>query len=190
MSQARQMMRLTKELDQAAEFRKSAVDAIREATKSFLASCDEMRGEMVHDYRAQMSKFLSGLSREVAAQRRAMAHQVAQTQKYLGNKARGVAAQRNATMNRIAHFGSSRSKAASRLRDGLQRDVESIVMQTTDAIAHLSDARRTMAKHQRAMLKSGHRKLHKDMAAFIKAAHLDRMKAEHVWANYKLGKAA
>ena len=190
MSQAREMTRLTKELDQAAKFRKSAVDTIREATKQFLASCDEMRGEMVHDYRAQMAKFLSGLSREVAAQRKAMAHQIVQTQKYLGNKARNVAAQRNATMNQIARFGSNRSKAASRLRSGLQQDVENIVMQTADAISHLSDARRKMAKQQRSTLKSAHRKLHKDMAAVVKSNHADRMKAEDVWAHFKHRKAA
>lgn len=190
MSQAREMTHLTKELARATEFRIAAVDGIREATRSLLATCAEMRGDMVRDYRARTQKFLSALSREVAAHRKAMAHQVAQTQKFLGAKARDVAAHRNATMNQIARFGSSRSKATSRLRGRLQDQVDSIVTQTTEALSQLSDAHRKMAKQQHAMLKSGHRKLHKDTMAYVKSMHADRMKAQDVWSNFKLGKAA
>jgi hypothetical protein len=43
------MARLTKELSQAAESRKSAIDAMRDATRTTLAECAEMRGEMVRD---------------------------------------------------------------------------------------------------------------------------------------------
>lgn len=197
MSQSRQMAHLTKDLAHASEFRKSAIDAMREATKSLLATCADMRGEMVRDYRARTHKFLTSLSRDVAGHRKAMAHQVVQTQKFLGAKAKDVAAHRNATMNQIARFGSARHKAASRLRSGLEHQVDAIVMQAAslrsaaaDAVAQLASANRKMAKQQKAALKSGHRKLHADTTKFVNAMHGDRMKAHDIWSGFKLGRAA
>lgn len=190
MSQARQMSRLTKEISQAAEFRKSAIDAMREATTSLLAACGEMRGEMTCDYRARTQKFLSSLSRSVASHRKAMAHQVAQTQKSLGAQARDVAAHRNATMNRIAGLGNARAKATSRLRSGLQNQVDALVAQTAELISQFANARQKMALRQKAALKSGRSKLHKNMAAFVRSTHADRMKAREIWSAAGFGDTA
>ncbi|MFZ1992155.1 MAG: hypothetical protein WAW96_20565 [Alphaproteobacteria bacterium] len=197
MSQAREMAHLTKDLAHASEFRLAAVDAIREARKSLLATCADMRGEMVRDYRVQTQKFLSALSRDVAGHRKAMAHQVAQTQKFLGAKAKDVAAHRNATMNQIARFGGARRKAASRLRSSLQHQVDAIVTQSAqlrnaaaDAVSEVAKAHRKMAKQQKAALKSGHRKLHADTSKFVNAIHADRMKAHEIWSGLKFGSPA
>ncbi len=197
MSQSRQMAHLTKELSQAAEFRKAAIDAMREAARSTLAECAEMRGETVRDYRARIHKFLSTLTGDVAAHRRAMAHQVAQTQKFLGAKAKNVAAQRHATMNEIARFANARGRAASQMRSGLQHQVAGIVLRTAqlrdaaaDAVVELANAHRKMAKQQKAELKSGRHKLHAATVKFVDAMHADRMKAHEIWSGFKLGKAA
>jgi hypothetical protein len=191
------MAHLTKDLAHASEFRLAAVDAMREATKSLLATCADMRGEMVRDYRVRTQKFLSALSRDVAGHRKAMAHQVAQTQKFLGGKANDVAAHRNATMNQIARFGSARHKAASRLRSSLQHQVDAIVTQAAqlrnaaaDAVSEVAKAQGKMAKQQKAALKSGHRKLHADTSKFVNAIHADRMKAHEIWSGFKFGSAA
>lgn len=197
MSQSREMARLTKELSQAAEFRRTAIDAMRDATRTTLAECAEMRGKMAHEYRAQMQKFLSTLSRNVARQRQATAHQMAQIQNFLGTAAKNVAAQRNATMNAIARFGSARSRAASQLRSGLQQDIESIMMQTADlrnaaadAVAELAREHRKMATQQQVQLKAGHRKLRAITGKYMDAMHADRMKAHGIWSDFKLGMAA
>lgn len=190
MSQSREMAHLTKDIAHASEFRKSAIEAMREATKSTLVECAEMRGELAHDYRARTHKFLSALTRDVAAHRKAMAHQIVQTQKFLGAKAREGAAHRHATMNEIARFGSARSKATSRLRDRLEHQVAAIVARTAEAMSQFSDAHQNMAKQQKTALKSGRRKLHHDMSKFVKAIHADRMKAQGIWSDFKLGNAA
>lgn len=190
MSQSREMAHLTKDIAHASEFRKSAIDAMREATKSLLTTCADMRGEMVRDYRVRTQKFLSALSKDVAGHRKAMAHQVIQTQKLLGAKAREGAAHRHATMNQIAQFGSARSKATSRLRNRLEHQVDAIVARTAEAMSQFSDARQKMAKQQNTALKSGRRKLHHDMSKFVKAMHVDRMKAQGIWSDFKLGNAA
>ncbi len=182
---------------QAAAFRKSSIDAMREATQATLSECAEMRGEMVRDYRADMQKFLAALSRDVAAHRRAMAHQVAQTQKHLVAKAKNVAAQRNATMNDIAHFANARMRAASRFRSGLQHQVHDIVTRTAElrdaagaAVLQLAHAHRKMAKQQAAELKAGRRKLHAGTMKFVDAMHADRMKTHEIWSDFKHSKAA
>ncbi len=190
MSQARQMAHLTKELSQAMEFRKSAIDAMREATTSLLAAYAVMRGEKFRDYRVAMQKFLSSLSRNVAAHRKAMAHQVAQTQKFLGAQARDVAAHRNATMNQIAHIGNARAKAASRLRSNLHSQADAMVTQAAAVVSQFADVRQKMAKRQKAALGADRQKLHKDMAAFVKSIHADRAKAQNIWSQFKLGRAA
>lgn len=189
MSQAREMAHLAKKISRASELRSSAIDAMREATKSSLAACAQMRGEMVRDYRARTHKFLSALTRGVAAHRKAMAHQVAQTQKFLGSKAKDVAAHRNATMNQIARLRNARGKAASRLRSALQQQMDAMVTQTAEAVSQFADGHRKMAKQQKAMLRSGHRKLHKDSVAFVKSMHADRMKAQGIWSSFRLGEA-
>lgn len=197
MSRPREMARLTKELSQAAAFRKSSIDTMRKATQATLAACAEMRGDMVHDYRSQMQKFLAALSRDVAAHRRAMAHQIAQTQKHLAAAARNVAAQRNATMNGIAHLGSARVRAASRMRSGLAHQVHDIAMQAAQlrdaagaTVLRLADAHRKMAKQQSAELKAGRRKLHAATMKFVGGMHAERMKAHEIWSDFKDGKAA
>ena len=197
MSRPRQMARLTKELSQAAAFRKSAIDAMRKATQATLAACAEMRGDMVRDYRSQMQKFLAALSRDVAAHRRAMAHQVGQTQKHLAAAAKNVAAQRNATMNGIAHLGTARVRAASRMRSGLAHQVHDIAMQAVQlrdaagaTVLRLADAHRKMAKQQSAELKAGHRKLHTATMKLVGGMHAERMKTHEIWSDFKHGKAA
>ena len=190
MTQAREMAHLTKELSHASKFRTAAVDSMREATKSTLAECAEIRGEMAREYRAQAQKFLSALTRDVASHRKAMAHQVAQTQKVLGAKAKDVAAHRNATMNQIVRFGNARVKATSRLRDRLEQQVDAMIAQTAEAVTEMANAHGHMAKQQKARLKSGRHKLHKDSAAFLKSTHADRMKAQGIWSSFKLGGAA
>jgi hypothetical protein len=191
------MARLTKELSQAAAFRKSAIDAMREATRATLAACTEMRGDMVRDYRAEMQKFLAALSRDVASHRRAMAHQVGQTQKHLAAAAKNVAAQRNATMNGIAHLGTARVRAASRMRSGLAHQVHDIAMQAAQlrdaagaTVLRIADAHRKMAKQQSAALKAGHRKLHTTTMKLVGGMHAERMKTHEIWSDFKHGKAA
>ena len=197
MSRPREMARLTKELSQAAAFRKSMIEKMRKATQATLAECAEMRGEMVRDYRAEMQKFLAALSRDVAGHRRAMAHQIGQTQKQLAATVKNVAAHRNATMSEIAHFANARVRAASRFRTGLQHQVQDIAMQAAQlrdaagaTVVQLANAHRKMAKHQTAGLKAGHRKLHAATMKFVDAMHADRMKTHEVWSDFKHSKAA
>lgn len=197
MSRSRQMAHLTKELSQAAQFRKAAIEAMREATQATLVECAQMRGEMVRDYRAQMHRFLSALVRDVAAHRRAIAHQIAQTQKFLGAEARHVAAKRNDTMNEIARVRNARGRAANGLRRRLQHQVAAIATRSVqlrdaaaDAVVQLANAHRKMAKEQKAELKSGRRKLRATTSKVVGAMHADRMKAHEVWSDFKLGRAA
>jgi uncharacterized protein YdbL (DUF1318 family) len=197
MSQAREMGRLTKDLCQASELRKSTIDAMRQATKSMLTACARARGEMVREYRLQAHRFLVSLTRDVAAHHRATANHIAQTRKSLGAMAKDVAAQRNATMNQIARLASARRKAASQLWSSLQRQVGAIVDETRElrnAAAQIMPAlasdHQKMAKRQRASLDAGHRKLHANMTRILGAIHADRMKAREIWSDFKLGGAA
>lgn len=201
MSRSREMARLTKEISQAAEsrsqaaqFRRTEIDAMRDAMRTTLAECAELRGQMARDYRAQMQRFLSALSQDVARHRQATAHQMAQIQKFLGTMAKSVAAQRNATMNAIARFGSARSRAASRLRSSLQHEVESIMTQTADlrhaaadAVAQLASEHRKMARQQQAQLKASRRKLQAITGKFMDAVHAERTKAHGTWSDFRLG---
>ena len=197
MSQSREMGRLTKDLRQASELRRSAIDAMRQATKSMLTACATARGEMAQDYRMQAHKFLASLTRDVAAHHRATAHHVAQTRKFLSSMGRDVAAGRNATVSQIARLASARRKAASQLRSGLQRQVGAIVEQTREfrnaaaqIVPTLASAQQKMAKRQRASLEAGHRKLRASMNGVIGAIHADRMKAHEIWSGIKFGGAA
>jgi hypothetical protein len=197
MSQAREMGRLTRELCQASELRKSTIDAMRQATKSMLMACAAARREMAREYRLQAHKFLVCLTRDVAAHHRATANQVAQTRKSLGAMAKDVAAQRNAAMNQIARLTSARRKAASQLSSSLQRQVGAIVDETRELrnaavqiVLNLASAHQKMAKRQRASLDAGHRKLHANMTRVLGAIHADRMKAHEIWSDFKLGGAA
>ena len=197
MSQAREMGRLTKELRQASKMRKPTIDSVRQAARSMLTASAEARGEMAQNYRMQAHKFLSSLARDVAAHRRASAHQKAETQKLLRSMAKDIAADRNATMNEIARMATARNKAAVRLRSGLRRQVDAIVEQTGELrsaaaqmVSTLAGAHRKMAEHQRASLEAGHRKLHANMAGVLGAIHGDRMKAHEIWSNFKLGGVA
>ena len=191
MSQSREMGRLTKELGQASEFRKSAIDAMRQTTKSVLTTCATVRGEMARDYRRQAHKFLASLTRDVAAHRRATTNHVAQTRKFLSSMAKDVAAHCNATMHQIARLTSARRKATSQLQSSLQRQVGAIVEQTRDfRNAAASRARQKMAKQQRVSLDAGHRKLHTNMTKVLGAIHADRMKGHEIWSAFRLGGAA
>ena len=171
-SQAREMGRLTKDILQAAEIRNMTLDSMRAATKSALSACASMRGKVAHDYRARTQKFLAGLARDVAADRRAVTQQ-------------------------MARVSGARHKAAGHMRDSLDRQVASIVEKTaalrdaaTNAVANLANAHRSMAKHQRAALSGSRRKLHADTARFVGAMHKDRMKAHEIWSGLKFGRAA
>ncbi len=190
MSQSREIGRLTKELGQASEFRKSAIDVMCRTTQATLTACATMRGKMARDYRMQAHKFLASLTRDVAAHHRATVNHVAQTRKFLGSMAKDVAAHRNATMNQIARLTSARRKATSQLRSSLQRQVGAIVEQTRDFRNAAANASQKMAKQQKASLDSGHRKLHANMTRVLGAIHADRMKAHEIWSAFKLGSAA
>jgi hypothetical protein len=190
MSQSRELGRLTKELGQASEFRKSAIDAMRQATTSVLATCATVRGEMARDYRRQVHKFLASLTRDVAAHRRATTNHVAQTRKFLSSMAKDVAARRNATMQQIARLTSARLKATSQLQSNLQRQVGAIMEQTRNFRNVAASASQKMAKQQRMSLDAGHRKLHANMTKVLGAIHADRMKGHEIWSAFRLGGAA
>ncbi len=190
MLRSRQMARLTQELSRTSNLRRAAIDTMRDTTEAALAACAEMRGEMMRAYRARMHKFLSALSRDVAAHRRAVAHQVAQTRNFLGVQARNVASQRNATMSEMARIGDSRARAASRLRSALQHQVAELRGAAARAVAELSRAHRKMANKQKAELRSSRRRLRAATVKFIDAMHADRMKAHEVWRDFKGGTAA
>ncbi len=197
MLQSREMGRLTKELCQASAFRKSATDAMRRMTQATLTACATMRGQMVHEYRAQTHKFLASLASDVAVQRRDTAHQIAQTRKFLSSMAKNVAAGRRVTMNQIARSTAARCKAGDQMRGNLERQVSFIMNKAADlrnaaadAVAELASAHRRMAKQQKTALKSGRRKLRGDTARFVNAIHADRMKAHDIWSAFKLGGAA
>ena len=197
MSQSREMGRLAKDLRQASKLRSSAIDAMRQATESMLMACTTARGEMAQDYRMQAHKFLTSLVKDVAAHRRATAHQVAQTQKFLSSMGKDVASHRNATMNQIARLASARRKAASQLRSSLQRQFGALVEQTREfrsvaaqIVPTCASAHQKMAKRQRASLEAGHRKLHANMTGVLGAIHADRMKAQEIWSALKFGGAA
>jgi hypothetical protein len=197
MSRSRKMGRLTKELDQAAEFRKSAIDAMRRTTQATLTACASMRGETSRDYRARTQKFLASLVRDVAAHRRATAHQIAQTRRFLTSMAKDVAADRRATVNQLARFSSARRKAGSQMRGNLERQVTVVANKTAgirdaaaNAISEVANAHRRMARQQEAALRAGRRKLGADTARFVKAMHADRMKTHGIWSDFRLGRAA
>lgn len=172
MSQMAEMGRLTKELSQTSEFRKSAIDEMRRATKATLMACATMRGDMMHGYRAQTHKFLASLAKDVAAHRRAATKQ-------------------------IMRVMSARRKASSQMRASLERQVHAIMKQTAEArnaaaeiCPALSTAHRKMAKRQRASLDSSRRKLRTDVARFLGSIHADRMNARGIWSAFKLGSSA
>lgn len=197
MSQSRKIDRLTKDLSRASELRKSAIDAMRQATNSMLTTCATVRGEMARDYRMQAHKMLASLTKDVAAHRRATTNHVAQTRKVLGSMAKDVTAHRDATMVKIAKLASARRKATSQLRNGLQRQVGAIVEQTREfrnaaaqIVPTLASANQKRAKRQRASLDAGHRKLHTNMNKVIGAIHADRMKAHEFWSNFRHSGAA
>jgi uncharacterized protein YicC (UPF0701 family) len=183
MSQSREISRLTKDLGRASELRKAATDAIRQTTKSMLAACATVRGELGREYGAQTRKFLASLAKDVAAYRRAMAHQIAKTKK-------NVAADRQATMRQITRWTGARSEASDMMHRDLERQATSIMNKTAELRSEFSDAHRNMAKQQEAALKSGHRKLHAGTARVVNAMHADRMKAQGIWANFRQGGAA
>ncbi len=197
MSQSRKMGRLAKDICQASKLRTSAIDAMRQATKSMLTTCATARGEMAQDYRVQTHKFLTSLTRDVAAHNRATAHQVARTQKFLNAMGRDVAAHRKDTMNQVTRMASARRKAASQLRSSLQRQAGALVEQTREfrnaaaqIVPALARAQQKMAKRQRASLEAGRRKLHANMSSVLGALHADRMKAHEIWSGVKFGGAA
>ncbi len=197
MSRATEMRRLTKDIEEAAEMRKSAIDAMRQATKSSLATFASMRTEMARDYRADMHKFLASLVHEVAAHRRTMSHQITQTRKILGAEARSVAAHRNATMNDIAKLGIARHKMGSRLRSNLHQQVDAVATQTAEvraaarqAVSALANAHQKMATRQRAWLDAGRRQLTTDTNRLMTAIHRDRAKTHDIWSAFHFGGAA
>jgi hypothetical protein len=183
MSQTKEITRLTKDLDRASKLRKAATDAMRQATKSMLAACGTTRGELGREYAAQTRKFLASLGRDVAAYRRAMAHQIAKTKK-------NVAADRQATMSQVARWSGARSKASNLLHRDLERQAASVMTKTAQLRSELANAHRSMANRQEAALKSGHLKLHAGMAKVVNAMHADRMKAHGIWTNFRLGGVA
>jgi hypothetical protein len=183
MSQSQEINRLTKDLGRASELRNEATEAMRAATKSMLATCTTVRGELGHEYAAQTHKFLASLAKDVAAYRRAMAHQVAKTKK-------NVAADRQAMMSQIARWMGARSKASKLLHHDLERHATSIMNKTAELRSGLSDVRGRMAKHQRVNLKSGHQKLRAGTGRFINAMHTDRMKAHAIWSSFRAGGVA
>lgn len=183
MSQSREINRLTKDLGRASDLRKAATDAMRQTTKSMLATCATVRGELGREYGAQTRKFLASLSKDVAAYRRAMAQQIAKTKK-------NVAAERHAMMNRMTRLMGARSKASDLLHRDLERQATSLMNKTAELRAGFSNAQRNMAKQQEAALKSGHRKLQAGTARIVHAMHADRMKAHAIWGNFRHRSAA
>lgn len=168
MSRTAEMGRLTKDFRQASQFRKTAIDDMRRATKSALLDCETLRGETMRDYRAQTQKFLASLVKDVAGHRRA-------------------------TAKHVMRMIGARRKAASQLRDHLQRDMRSLMERThefRDAAAQivpaLARAHRKMATRQRASLDGGRRKLRAEVAKFLGAMHADRMGAHGNWAAFRL----
>jgi uncharacterized protein YicC (UPF0701 family) len=190
MSQAREISRLTKDLGQAAKLRKAATDAMRLATKSMLASCATARGELGREYAAETRKFLASLGKDVAAFRRAMAHQIAKTRKDIAAMKKNVAAGRQAAMGQVTRWTSARSKASNLLHRDLERQAASIMSKTAQLRSEFANVHRNMAKQQEAALKSGHRKLHDGMARVVNVMHADRMKAHGILANFRLSGAA
>jgi uncharacterized protein YicC (UPF0701 family) len=183
MSQSREINRLTKDLGWASELRKAATDAMRQTTKSMLATCATVRGEVGREYGAQTRKFLASLGKDVAAYRRAMAQQIAKTKK-------NVAADHHAMMKRMTRWTGARSKAGELLHRDLERQATSLMNKTAELRAEFSGAHRNMAKQQEAALKLGHRKLQAGTARVINAMHADRMKARAIWANFSHRSAA
>jgi len=175
------MGRLTKELSQASKFRKSAIDGMRRTTQATLTACATLRGEAVRDYRAQTHKFLASLTGDVAAHRRATAHQIAQTRKNIARIRNDVAAGCRATMNQIARWTAARSKAGNQMHGNLRRQVTFIMNKVADLRSEFANAHRAMAKRQQAALKSGRRKLRADSTRHVNAMHADRMKAHGMW---------
>ena len=139
MSQSQEINRLTKDLGRASELRNEATEAMRAATKSMLATCTTVRGELGHEYAAQTHKFLASLAKDVAAYRRAMAHQVAKTKK-------NVAADRQAMMSQIARWMGARSKASKLLHHDLD---------LVQRVLHQRDGRTLSRPHL--LRQSGHR---------------------------------
>jgi hypothetical protein len=183
MSQSQGISRLTKDLGRASELRNAATEAMRAASKSMLATRTTVRGELGREYVAHTRKFLASLAKDVAAYRRAMAHQIAKTRK-------GVAADRQATMNQLTRWMGARSKASNLLHHDLERQATSVMNKSAELRSGLSDARGKMAKQQQANLKSGHQKLRAGTARVVNAMHADRMKAHAIWSNFRVGGVA
>lgn len=172
MSQSQDMSRLTEEIRQAGKFRRSAIEAMREATKSTLAACATMRGEMLRDYRVQTRRFLADMAKDVAAHR-------------------------HATASQVTRMASARRKASRQMHSALERQVSLIAKKTKDlraaaasAVADFSSGHRKMAKQQKASLNSARRKLRAESARVVGAMHADRMKARALWTDLKLRGAA
>ncbi len=170
------MDRLTKDLRQASKFRVTAINEMRRATKSALTACARMRGETLHDYRAQTQKFLVSLVKDVAAHRRA-------------------------TTKQVMRMVDTRRKAASQMRDGLERQARSLMEQTqefrnaaAEIVPALSRAHQKMATRQKASLKAGRRRLGAEVTKLRSSVRQDQqgvradlMKAHGIWSAFKLG---
>ena len=186
MSQSSEMNGLTKELRHAGKLRMAAVKEMREAARSTLASCAQMRGEVARDYRAQTNKFLASLAKDVTAHRHRTAGQVARTQKAIAGMAKEVGALRNSAANDIVRFTGTRCKAAAQVRSRLGRQAGAMAKQTESFMASLANAHKQMGKRQHASLAAGRQKLATQVTSFIDAAHVDHMKAADIWKSFGL----
>lgn len=178
------MNHLTKDLRHAGKLRMAAINEMREAAKSTLATCATMRGDVARDYRAQTQKFLASLAKDVAAHRHRTTDQIARTQKFLAGMGRDVGALRRAAASDIVRFSSARSKAANQMRSRLGHQVDAMTKQTESFLAGVANAHKQMGKRQRASLAAGRQKLATQVASFLNAAHVDHMKAHDIWKSF------
>jgi hypothetical protein len=176
MSQSADMHCLTQDLRQASRFRMTAIHEMRRATKAALEACATLRGETMHDYRAQMQKFLASLAKDVSAHRRA-------------------------TTKQVMRMVGSRRKAASQMRADLGRQARALEERTQElrnAAAEIgpafSRAHQKMAARQRMALEAGRRRLGDEVAKLRSSAQrhqqgvrADLMKAHDIWSAFKLG---
>lgn len=186
MSQSSEMNGLTKELRHAGKLRMAAVKEMREAARSTLASCAQMRGEVARDYRAQTNKFLASLAKDVAAHRHRTAGQIARTQKVISGMAKEVGALRRSAANDIVRFTGTRSKATAQVRSHLGRQVDAMAKHTESFMSNLASARKQMGKRQHASLAAGRQKLASHVASFLNVVHVDQMKAHDIWKSFGL----
>ena len=153
-------------LRRASELRNEAIEAMREATKSTLATCATVRGE--YGPRIPQRKPTSFLRRWPRMSRPTAWHGASgrANPEVLGAKAEMSAAHRNATMSQIARWASARSKADQPAARRSPTPGDLLMKQTAELpFADFADAHGKMAKQQRATLKSGHQKLRADTAA-------------------------